>query len=520
MTVSDAPATSAAPAAPATAPALPVYREIALPASPLPIIAKAQRLLSLDVFRGVTIAAMILVNNMDNPKYDALEHANWHGWTPTDLIFPFFLFIVGVAMPFSFARRSKTTEQTRGQLLGRVWLRALSLWMLGQLIFAFPMPLTTAMPYGFWGTKALRLFCFIFVYSSMVALLVPWKSKRLQMWIPPIVAVTFYLLLIAVHYTEQHALAAGWVGPFGERFRIFDPTNLRFPGVLQRIGLVYGIAGTIALFAGGWRTIVAAIVVLCAVYSGLMLKLPYGGHAGGSLTEEDNLARYVDEKVFDRYTPNADGKRVYTQHHTYRNYPDNEGLMSSIPAIGTCLLGVLVGLRLRREDKAPVERIAGVLAVGVGTLTLGWLLNDWLMPINKNLWTPSFVFFTGGLAMLMLGMLFWVIDVLGYRRWTLPAVILGMNAIAAYVAASILPKLMNLIHVTDHAGNKSGLFELAHRQYNAGVKAACEWATHLSPHMPAIDSAKNLNFASPIFLILVIWLVMAVFYVFKIFVKV
>ena len=114
--------------------------EIAPPPPAVP--AKAPRLTSLDAFRGLTIAAMILVNNLGDPKYAPLEHAEWNGWTFTDLIFPFFLFIVGVAMPFSFARRSVTTEQTRGQLLGRVWLRALSLWMLGQLLFAFPMPMT------------------------------------------------------------------------------------------------------------------------------------------------------------------------------------------------------------------------------------------------------------------------------------------------------------------------------------------------------------------------------------------
>src|SRR5262249_49435816 len=161
----------------------PVFREISLPdAAPLPL-AKPQRLLSLDVFRGLTIAAMILVNNMGSPAYTALDHAEWNGWTPTDLIFPFFLFIVGVAMPSSFARRSQSTEQTKGQLLGRVWLRALSLWMLGQLLFAWPMPLGHEMPDGFYGLKAIRLFSFVFIYASIFALLTPWRSKRLQTWI-------------------------------------------------------------------------------------------------------------------------------------------------------------------------------------------------------------------------------------------------------------------------------------------------------------------------------------------------
>jgi hypothetical protein len=126
-----------------------------------------RRLQSLDVFRGITIAAMILVNNMGDPKYVPLEHAEWHGWTPTDLIFPFFLFIVGVAMPFSFAKRSVSSERSKGQLVARVWLRALSLWMLGQLLFAFQTPLDRDLPGGFWVYKTLRVICFLFIYVTV-----------------------------------------------------------------------------------------------------------------------------------------------------------------------------------------------------------------------------------------------------------------------------------------------------------------------------------------------------------------
>jgi predicted acyltransferase len=477
---------------------------------------KPQRLLSLDVFRGITIAAMILVNNLGSPKYTPLEHADWNGWTMTDLIFPFFLFIVGVAIPFSFARRSATTEQTKGQLLARVWLRALSLFMLGELLFAFTLP-TNPTPPGFLGFKLLRTICYVFVYASILALLIPWSSRRLQTVIPLAVAAGFYLLMIVMHYANSRAKANGWDVPFGSG--LLNPDFLRIPGVLQRIGLVYGIAGTIALFFN-WRLIIAAIIVVSAVYCLLMFKVPYGpDRTRGSLTFDDNLARYVDEKVFDRYTLDENGERLYTQRHAYRNYPDNEGLLSTIPAIGTALLGILVGLWLR-TGRTPVERCAGLLAMGVPVLILGCLLNWWLIPINKILWTPSYVFFTAGLAMLVLGFFFWLIDVLGYRRWSLPLVIFGMNAIAVYVCPYIVPPLMNLVKVTGADGKPQGLYRYLQHGYVSGVEGACGWVTHSAPHMPVIATPTNMTLFTAMFLVFLIWVIMAVMYVFKIFVKV
>jgi predicted acyltransferase len=260
--------------------------------------------------------------------------------------------------------------------------------------------------------------------------------------------------------------------------------------------------------------------VLCAIYVGLMLKLPYGPeHKAGSLEFENNLARHVDESVFDRYTVDANGEKHYTQRHAYRNYPDNEGLLSTVPAVGTCLLGVILGLWLRQSDRSPADRGIGMLAMGVPVLILGWWLDKWFMPINKILWTPSYMLFCAGLAMLCLGFLFWVIDVQGYKKWSIPAVIFGMNAIAAYVGASIVPKMLNLIKI-DHAGKTDGLYTFLRQGYAVGIHNACEWVTHLSARMPVIATAPNVAFYQALFLVLLIWLLMSVLYVFKIFVKV
>ena len=226
--------------------------------------------------------------------------------------------------------------------------------------------------------------------------------------------------------------------------------------------------------------------------------------------------------MFDRYTVDANGKRVYTQRHTYNHYPDNEGLLSTIPAICTSLLGILVGMWLRRPDRTPIERAAGLLAMGFPVLILGSLLNWWLMPINKILWTPSYVFFTGGLAMLALGFLFWLVDVLGWRKWAFPFVIFGMNAIAAYVAASIVPKLLNLIKL-EGSGPESkpiGVYTWLREHYTLGVQQGSDWIAQLSPHMPVLATPMNMTFANALFVVFLVWLLMALLYVCRIFVKV
>jgi predicted acyltransferase len=252
-----------------------------------------------------------------------------------------------------------------------------------------------------------------------------------------------------------------------------------------------------------------------------MFTVPYGpDHTRGRLDFDSNLARYVDETVFDRYTIGADGDRIYTQRHAYTHYPDNEGLLSTIPAICTSLLGILVGTWLRRPDRTIVERGAGLLAMGLPVLILGSLLNWWLMPINKILWTPSYVFYTGGLAMLCLGFLFWLVDVLGWRRWALPFVIFGMNAIAAYVAASIVPKMLNLIHVRGGEGEGVGVYTWLKHYYTFGIQHASDWIAGLSPHMPVIATPMNMTLLNSLCLVLLIWLLMALLYVCRVFVKV
>jgi predicted acyltransferase len=500
---------------------------IAMPAIevPAPAPAKAARLASLDIFRGITIAAMLLVNNPGlGTAYSPLEHAEWNGWTPTDFIFPFFLFIVGVAIPFSQSKRASTGAST-GELLGGIWIRALSLIMLGLLLQGTPFrevdPLPAAPPASSTAARSLsstapaptpefallrilRVTTYIFLGCGFIALLYPWKS-RLAWILPLMVAMIFVLLAVAIHLANRNALANGLPHSFSFGNGLFTPWKLRIPGVLQRIGICYGVAASIALLAG-WRTVLGAAVILMALYSGLMLKAPYHDHAVGSLTHNDNLARRIDEDVF--------------RSHNYGSYPDPEGLLSSLPAIASVLLGVLVGYWLR-SNRSPAEKCAGLLAMGVIVAIFGKCLDLWLMPINKQIWTPSFTVFTAGMGMLGLGTVFWFADVRGRRRWALPFTIYGMNAIAAFVFSGILVRIAQIIKVTGPDGvEKMSAMQWFRTYVTDAVQRFSDAIVQLGPHAPVIATPNNLSLAYALSFVLIIFLLMALMYVCRVFIKV
>jgi predicted acyltransferase len=324
-----------------------------------------ERLVSLDAFRGATIAGMLLVNNPGSWSdiYPPLAHAPWHGWTPTDMIFPFFLWIVGVAMTLSFARRVEQGAD-RGQLFRHVIIRATIIFGLGIFLAAFP----------------------------------------------------FGLL------PEHH----------------FSLSKLRIPGVLQRIALCYLAAGAIFL-SSGWRGQVAWTLGLLAGYWALLRFVPVPGYGAGVLDPTGNLAGWIDSHVL--------------AGHTWSGAPvpgfDPEGILSTLPAIGTTLLGALAGQMMRRWSGGALS--ARLLGGGAALLALGALLSL-ALPINKNLWTSSYVVFMAGWAMAVLALFHWLIDVRGWQRWATPLVIYGMNALALFVLAGLVAKLLHLIKWTGPDG--------------------------------------------------------------------
>ncbi|MGW8267229.1 MAG: acyltransferase family protein [Longimicrobiales bacterium] len=325
--------------------------------------AKAHRLESLDAFRGLTIAAMILVNNPGSwaHVYPPLLHAEWHGWTPTDLIFPFFLFIVGVSVPFSFAKRLARGD-SRQQLLGHILRRSLILFGLGIFMAAFPR---------------------------------------------------------------------------------FDIMNVRIMGVLQRIGVVYLFAAPAYLYLKGKGRGVALVGLLLG-YWALLTLVPVPGFGAGDLSPEGNLGAYLD--------------RLILGDHLWREMWDPEGLLSTLPAIGTTLLGIYAGEWIR-AGASPSRGALGLVAAGVACLAVGTLWG-WVFPINKGIWTSSYVIFTAGAASLLLGTMFWIMEVRGWKGWARPFVVYGMNAIAVFVASGLLARVLGIWRVgAEGVSMKEWLYE-------------------------------------------------------------
>ncbi|HUB80190.1 MAG TPA: DUF5009 domain-containing protein [Bryobacteraceae bacterium] len=320
----------------------------------------AGRLVSLDAFRGIVMAFMILVNTPGDGRhvYWPLEHAEWHGWTPTDVVFPSFLWIVGVAMTLSLGRRLAKGD-SRADLLAKAARRAAILFVMGVLVYVYP---------------------------------------------------EFNL------HTE------------------------RILGVLQRIAICYLITAAIFLISRV-RGQIVWIFSLMAVYWLLMAFVPVPGYGAGHLDVAGNFAHYIDRIVL--------GSHNYIWTKTW----DPEGIVSTLPAIATCLLGVIAGHMLA-EKSSLGERAVRMVAVGAALIAAGLVGNIWL-PINKKLWTDSFTLFMAGLDFVMFAGFLWLVDGKGWRRAVKPLVIMGSNAIVIYLASEFLDEALGWIRWMNGAGTVS-----------------------------------------------------------------
>lgn len=301
----------------------------------------------LDVFRGLLVAGMILVDNGDDKSYWALRHAEWNGWTPADFIFPSFLFLVGVSMVFSYSARMQRGE-SRAQILWHAFKRSLLLIAIGLFVNGFP----------FIG--------------------IDWHS-------------------------------------------------FRFEGVTQRIALCYFVAAILMLWSNRRGQIIAIAACLLGYWAILrFVPVPGFGMPGRDvpfMDQNGNIAAWLDRKLF--------------VGHLYNGNRDPEGIIHTIPAIATTLIGVLTGswLRSGRDRGTTAIRMA---SFGILGLAAGEVWNLWF-PINKNLWTSSFVVFAGGFSLVFLALLYWVTEIQQWRgAWTMPILVFGMNAIAGFVADSFV----------------------------------------------------------------------------------
>ena len=352
-----------------------------------------ERLLSLDVFRGLTVAGMLLVNDPGtwSAIYPPLEHAEWHGWTPTDLIFPFFLFIVGITTQLSIsARRARGDDDAaiRRQILRR-----------GALIFLFGF-LINGFPFFTWGT------------------------------ITGVGDPSFFDRIVDRLY----------------HWRIF--------GVLQRIGVAYLISALIATRAS-IRTQVTIAAALLFGYWFVMTLLPVPGTNGtpGALLLDhppSTMAAYWDRFFLD-WSRFGLGNHLWVGSVTW----DPEGILSTSGAIGTALLGNLAG-RWIGQPRPLAERINGLFAAGALGMMAG-LMWHWSFPINKGLWTGSYVVFTAGMAGVALATIMWLVDVHGWRRWTTPFVIYGVNPMVAFVGSAVLARLIYSIVKVNYGGQRVSL---------------------------------------------------------------
>lgn len=350
--------------------------------SSAPLSQQPSRLLSLDLLRGLTIGFMILVNNNGDGRnaYWALKHAAWNGFTPTDLVFPTFLFIVGITTVISLASRL-SQGIAKHVLFLQALKRAVILFLLGLLVNSFP---------------------------------------------------------------------------------FFNLHTMRYYGVLPRIAICYLMVATLYLLSPGWRDKAAILVAALIGYWLLMRFVPVPGygvptHGVPLLDRDGNLAAWLDRQIF-------------SASHLYERTRDPEGLLSTIPALGTTLIGMLTGLWLR-SSRTLALKVRGIAVAGIAAVLLGGLWN-FTFPINKKLWTSSYVLFAGGLSLLLLALSVWLVDLPSATepkrerskrsRIFTPLLVFGTNAIAAYVLSELLSSGLSSIHIHHGPDMQQFLFWTVH----------------------------------------------------------
>ncbi len=310
-----------------------------------PVSEKGARLLSLDIFRGMTIALMITVNNpgLEDHVYAPLEHARWNGITPTDFVFPSFVFIMGVSIALSYSRQRLKGVSTR-IMIARTLRRAVLLFALGVLL--------SVLPY-------------------------------------------------------------------------FDLSHYRLPGVLQRLAIVYACCVPLFLYTR-WRTqIMIALFILIGYF--LLIKLaPVPGYGYPIMEPGRNWAAWLD--------------RIVIPGRLWQGSWDPEGILSTFPAIVSGMGGLLTG-QLLLSEKTAERKIILFFVTGFAAFVAacGWSA---FFPLNKNLWTSTFVLYVGGIDCMILASLYYIVDLLGYNKGLGWARIFGSNAIAAYLAAEVLGDLL------------------------------------------------------------------------------
>jgi predicted acyltransferase len=314
-----------------------------------------KRLLSLDFFRGITVAAMILVNNPGDWShiYAPLEHSDWNGCTPTDLIFPFFLFIIGVSIVYALDNKLNDFK------------------------------------------NHIKVVLLIFKRSGILL------GLGLLMSLQP----------------------------------YFDFSHFRIPGVLQRIAVVYFVCALLFLKVKP-NMLFKIFIVLLISYWLMIILIPVPGFGDANLGKETNLGAWLD-------------RFLLTENHLWINSKtwDPEGILGTLPAIASGIFGLLMGVILKSKQRTEENKVVWLFVYGFLAFLFG-LTWDLFFPINKSLWTSSYVLYAGGLASMGLAFCYWLIDVKGFTKFTKPFVIYGVNAITVYFASGVIARSMNILKTT------------------------------------------------------------------------
>ncbi len=338
------------------------------------------RLISLDALRGFTVACMIIVNVPGSwgHVYKPLLHSHWHGATPTDLVFPFFLFIVGVSIVLALDRQL-IQGKTKRELLKKVLIRSLKIFLLGVFLWMFPK---------------------------------------------------------------------------------FDLSNIRIPGVLQRISIVF-LFGSVLFLYTDWKSHIKWAVGLLVGYWALMTFMPVpiddviqlALESGETLRSEgivtvEGISKVGEGFIAANYEPGTNIEswldRRLIPGRLWEKTWDPEGFLSTFPAIATGILGMLAGKHLL-SNLSSDKKVIWLFFAGFASFVAGNVF-DWFFPINKHIWTSSYVLYAGGLSSMSLAFFVWLVDVQGKSNWTKLGVVFGSNAVVAYVLHGVLLKILTLVN--------------------------------------------------------------------------
>ncbi|MDD5149378.1 MAG: DUF5009 domain-containing protein [Flavobacterium sp.] len=361
-----------------------------------------ERLTSLDVFRGFTILLMTIVNNPGSwaSIYPPLEHAEWNGCTPTDLVFPFFVFIMGTAIPFAMPHK-----QFDFAVFNKIIVRSLRIFCLGLFLGYFGR-------IELFGLEGISLLILRVIISLAVGFaLLGNFSLKIKTYL--VFGILTILLFLAYSRIEEYQ-------------------DVRIPGILQRIGIVYLFASILYLKTTQKTQLLVATSILLSYWI-LMAFVPVPGFGAANFEKGTNLAAWFDNFILNGHL------------WSYAKTWDPEGILSTLPAIATGIIGMFIGQTLNLQiPKMEIAKKTGIIGAILVIFGLIWNI---IFPINKSLWTSSYVLYTAGLAILILTFLYYIIEIANYKKWTKLFLIWGVNPMIVFYFSEIIPRVLSAIEV-------------------------------------------------------------------------